>query len=129
MDSIRLQCEQQLKGKLIRLRQAYLEIGRKKKEIELLLFDSLTTLIPALRNMLRLKGIHPPITKQEVIKGVAENFSVNENLFSQVLAMKRGELKIREDELKRLFGEYIEEIEKLGMIVDEWKVKGRYINV
>lgn len=124
MDNLRLQCEQQLKGRLIRLRQAYLEIGRKKREIESLIFDSLTTLIPTLRNMLRLKGIYPPATKQEVIGLVAENFSVNGDLFSQVLAMKRGELKIRKDESKRLFGDYIEEIERLGMIVDEWKVKG-----
>ena len=48
--NIRLQCEEQIKGKLIRLRQAYLEIGLKKKGIEALLKESLYALMPIFRN-------------------------------------------------------------------------------
>ena len=60
---LRLFCEQQIKGKLIRIRQAYLEAGRTYKGKESLLKDSLTTLMPIFRVLIRLKGRVPPINK------------------------------------------------------------------
>ena len=52
--NLRLQCEQQIKGQLIRLRQSYLEVGLQKRQILGLLITSFTGLLPVLRNTIRL---------------------------------------------------------------------------
>ncbi len=117
--NIRLQCEQQLKGKLIRLRQSYLEIGLKRKGIEALLNESLTSLIPVFRNMMRLKGAEIPLAKDEVISKVASEFSVDGNVFLSILRDKSGDEKIGGTEAHEFLGKYLEEIRKLAVAVDK----------
>ena len=46
--NLRHQCEQQIMGKLIRMRQGYLEVGLKKNHLRGLLTASLTSLLPKL---------------------------------------------------------------------------------
>lgn len=118
-DNIRLQCEQQLKGKLIRLRQAYLEIGLRKKGVESLLIESLTSLIPAFRSMLRLKGKEVPGEKGEVVKELSSQFQVDEEVFLSILRDKRGDEKIGGMKAEDFLGKYLEEIRKLAIAVDE----------
>ena len=120
-DNIRLQCEQQLKGKLIRLRQAYLEIGLRRKGVEALLIESLTSLIPTFRNMLRLTGKEVPLGKEEVINRVSSEFDVDGQVFLSVLRDKRGDEKIAGIEADEFLGKYLEEIRKLAIAVDELK--------
>ncbi len=120
-DNIRLQCEQQLKGKLIRLRQAYLEIGLKRKGVEALLIESLTSLIPTFRNMLRLKGSEAPLEKDEVINRVAGEFNVDGEVFLSILKDKKGDEKIAGMDADEFLGKYLEEIRKLAIAVDELK--------
>ncbi len=119
--NIRLQCEQQLKGKLIRLRQAYLEIGLKRKGVEALLIESLTSLIPTFRNMLRLRGREVPLEKDEVINKVASEFEVDGEVFLSILRDKRGDEKIAGVDADEFLGKYLEEIRKLAIAADELK--------
>ncbi len=118
--NIRHQCEQQLKGGLIRLYQVYLEIGMKEKRIRSLLINSLTSFVPIFRSLLRLKGKALPVKKREIIGDLEKEFAVNGGIFLKVLEMKEG--KKVEDNLERLFGDYIEEVEKLCIICDKMEV-------
>lgn len=118
--NVRLQCEQQLKGGLIRLYQVYLEIGMKEKRIRSLLINSLTSLIPIFRSLLRLKGKELPVKKRDIITDLEKVFTVKGDTFLKVLQMKEGR-KI-EDNLEKLFGNYLEEIEKLCIICDRMEV-------
>ena len=120
-ENIRLQCESQIKGKLIRLRQAYLEIGLKRKGIESLMIDSLTSLFPIFRNILRLKGEAPPATKEDVIELMKNKFNINDQIFLNILRDKKGDEKIGEQPAEQAFETYLEEIRKLALIVDELK--------
>ena len=120
-DNIRLQCEQQLKGKLIRLRQAYLEIGLRRKGVEALLIESLTSLIPTFRNMLRLKGEKIPRGKEEVINRASSKFNVDSGVFLNILRDKMGDEKIAGMKADEFLGKYLEEIRKLAIAVDELK--------
>mgnify|MGYP000028245982 CR=1 FL=1 len=117
--NIRLQCEQQLKGKLIRLRQAYLEIGLRKKGVEALLIESLTSLIPVFRNMLRLKEKDVPREKEKVVKALSTHFQVNEEVFLSILRDKRGDERVGGMKAEDFLGRYLEEIRKLAIAVDE----------
>jgi len=61
-EDLRRECEYQLKGKLLTLRQAYLEQALKRRALEKLIKISLRALFPVFRGALRIKreGI-PPI--------------------------------------------------------------------
>jgi len=118
-NNIRLQCEQQLKGKLIRLRQAYLEIGLRKKGVESLLIESFTSLIPTFRNMLRLKKKEVPGEKEKVVKELSSQFKVDEEVFLSILRDKQGDEKIGGMKAEDFLGRYLEEIRKLAIAVDE----------
>jgi hypothetical protein len=120
-ENLRLECEEQLKGKLIRLRQAYLEIGTNPKLMESVLIESLTSLVPVFRSTLRLKGEVPTMEKEAVIESVANGFRVAKKPFIEVLTMKRGEGKISKDLVEDLFGRYVVELEKLAIAVDRLK--------
>jgi len=118
--NVRHQCEQQLKGGLIRLYQVYLEAGMKKKRIRSLLINSLTSFIPIFRSLLRLKGKALPVKKRDIISDLEKEFTVNGGIFLKVLEMKEGK-KVK-DNLEKLFGDYLEEVEKLCIICDRMKV-------
>lgn len=120
-ENLRLECEEQLKGKLIRLRQAYLEIATDLKLMESVLIESLTSLIPVFRSALRLKGEEPQMEKEVVIESVAKGFHVEKRPFMEVLAMKRGRGGISKDLPEDLFGRYLVELEKLAIAVDRLK--------
>jgi hypothetical protein len=122
-ENLRLQCEQQLKGKLIRLRQAYLESGLKPKEVKKLLADSLVNLTPVFRNMLRLKDIIPPVSKEEIIRRMGNEFGLEISVFLKVLSDKLGKVSIRSGEVREIFNKYLAEIQALSIKVDEFKVK------
>ena len=53
---LRLQVEEQLRGKLLHLWEAYLESGGRKKQLERLMLDSLPGFQMVLRGLLRLEG-------------------------------------------------------------------------
>jgi len=116
----RLQCEEQLKGGLIRLYQVYLEIGMREKRIRSLLINSLTSFIPIFRSMLRLKGKVLPVKKRDIISDLEKEFNVSGDIFLKVLQMK--ERKKVKDNLEKLFGEYLEEIERLCIICDRMDI-------
>jgi len=115
---IRFICEEQLKGKLIRIRQAYLEIGLRKKGMEALIKESLNSIFPILRSLLRLKGIAPPVKKEEVIESLSETFGVNGDLFLAVLRDTKNDEKIQGESLESFLEKYIIEIEKLALLAD-----------
>jgi predicted nucleotidyltransferase len=117
--NIRFVCEEQIKGKLIRIRQAYLEIGLRKKGIEALIKESFGSLFPAFRGLLRLKGIAPFKTKEENIKALGEAFGIDTGILFAILADKRHDGKISGQDLEKALFQYIEQLETLGNMADK----------
>jgi hypothetical protein len=112
-ENLRLECEEQLKGKLIRLRQVYLENGGKAKPVQAVLIESLSSLIPAFRGMIRLIGKEVPEAGIQVIDAVGQEFGVDAAILSRVLNMSIGKAKLDKNEIEDFFGKYLTEIEKL----------------
>ena len=117
--NIRFVCEEQIKGKLIRMRQAYLEIGLREKGIEALIKESFTSLFPVLIGLLRVKGIAPLKTKKENIKALGDAFGIDTDILFAILADKQNDGKINGQDLESAFFQYIEQLEKLGNIADQ----------
>ncbi|MFH1245461.1 MAG: hypothetical protein V1662_03165 [Candidatus Omnitrophota bacterium] len=117
--NIRLFCEEQIKGKLIHIRQAYLEIGRKKKGVEALLKESLDALTPVLRNLLRLKSKVPPVLKEEIYRRAAAEFDFDPAVFLAILKDTKNDEKIGAQNVEVVFEKYLEQIQQLAVAVDQ----------
>ncbi len=116
--NLRLQCEERLKGNLIRLRGAYLEVGLRRRGIESLLCDSLATLLPFLRRLVRLKSKEPPAGKEALLKAVAEEFTVDGGLLVDILKDKRGDERIGGKAAEQALERYMELLASLATSVD-----------
>lgn len=117
-EHIRLFCEQQIKGKLIRIRQAYLEVGLKKKGMEALLKESLNALIPIFRNLIRLKEKTPSTEKSEIITQLCQEFDLDENVFLPIYKDTSNDEKIANQEVVVFIEKYLNQIKKLAVGVD-----------
>lgn len=115
---LRLECEEQIKGKLIRLRGAYLETGGSSRALKGLLITSFTSILPPIRNTLRVMGETPPIGKKELIDLADEKLDISKEVFENVLALKAGK-SIKANELEKLFEDYMQELTKLASHVDK----------
>jgi len=122
--NLRLQCEQQIKGKLIRMRQAYLEAGLKKRQILGLLITSFTSLLPVLRNTIRLMEptAMPPKSNQEIILRVCKDFQLDNEVFLNILKIKKGFVKPDKEMVHSIFEDYIYNLTDLAKKIDQIKV-------
>ncbi len=118
-EHIRLFCEEQIKGKLIRIRQAYLEIGLNRKGIEALLKESLASLTPVLRSLIRLKGKSPAIEREKIYGQLCAEFNLDQDVFSAILRDTRNDEKIAGQDVEVFFERYIGQIQKLAIAVDQ----------
>lgn len=116
-EHLRLECEEQIKGKLIRIRQAYLETSGKKGGIRNLLITSLNGIIPPIRAILRLKNITPPREKSLVLERAEELIGIDREVFTEILSIKKGQ-KVSIHKLEDIFKRYLYEIEKIAVYVD-----------
>ena len=116
--NLRLQCEQQIKGRLIRIRQAYLEIGLRRNDSSRLLKESLRALLPIFRGLLRLKTTQEPaVDKREIINSMAKNFGIDSSVFMSVLLDSRNN--------EQVFEKYIREVERIAIAVDQLKINDK----
>ena len=115
---LRLFCEQQIKGKLIRIRQAYLEVGLKHRGMEVLLKDSLTAFMPVFRILLRLKGRVSPINKLKILEELCGEFQLDHDVFKTIYRSITQEERILRHKIDPFIGEYLKELGKLSDAVD-----------
>lgn len=119
-ESLRLQCEQELKGKWLRLRQAYLESAGDARELRRLLIASLSPFTVVLSTLLRLKGFPvPPREFLEVLAQVEAAFGLELDSFRRVYQLKQGYASPGRAEVLALFGQYLEEVGRLARAADQ----------
>jgi len=114
----RLECESQLKASALRTRQAYLEIGMTSKGAESVLRTSVTSLIPVLRAMLRIKGEPASRRNLDVVKAVGRVFKMDTACFESVLEDKAGVKKMGDGEAHGILASYIDSVESLAGSVE-----------
>jgi len=119
---LRLQCEREIKGKLLLLREGFLETGGKQKRIAELIKASITAFISIFNGLLHLKGIEIPPTRREIIQSVAKEIPINQGIFMKCLDIKQGEAKFSSFEIKDLFTAYMVEVRKLWEVVDTMEI-------
>jgi hypothetical protein len=119
---LRLQCERELKGKLLQLRQQFLETGGSKSEIERLIARSVPSFYSIFRALLFLQGREIPQRSHDLQSLVSHDIGVDSTRFLDILKIKDGTKKLSAAEAVSFMEEYIEQIKKLSAFVDAMTV-------
>jgi predicted nucleotidyltransferase len=119
---LRLQCEREIKGKLLQLRQQFLETKGSKREIENLLARSAPTFYSIFRALLFLQDKAIPSGSKELLSFVAQETGLNSNLLLDILKIKEGSKKLATAEAVSFMEQYIAQIKTLSKGIDEMKV-------
>jgi hypothetical protein len=117
-DFIRMQCERELKGKLLLLRERYVETRGKPKILEELIHASVPTFIFVFKGLLYLLGKEVPETKKETVSMLGQELNLDQELFLSLLQIKAGILKSSRQEVQSLFKRYLKEIRRLALLMD-----------
>jgi predicted nucleotidyltransferase len=115
---LRLQCEREIKGKLLLLREAYLETRGKGRHLQELISQSIQAFIAIFNGLLYIKGKEIPRRKRDVIQQVCEIFEMDGALFEKLLDIKEKKVKLSGTELTGLFRTYLKEVRRLWKVVD-----------
>jgi hypothetical protein len=116
--NLRHECEHELKGRLLRLRQSYIEVSDKPAQLQSVLVSAHQANYPAFRCALRLKKVKPPLEQKEVLEALSQHFKLDPVPFESVRRLRRGELKLQARELIHLLEQYLREVGKLAQSVD-----------
>lgn len=117
--NLRFQCEQELKIKLISLRQFYLRNYNDATALRLVLLKTFTSALHISRNILRMKE-KPLVYKRDlIITGLSEVVLIDVNLWRDLLAAKNKKDKLRNSDIDGKFVSFTNELQKLVDYVDK----------
>jgi predicted nucleotidyltransferase len=117
-ENLRLQIERELKGKLILLRQGYLEAQGQPRQLKNLISRSFTAFISIFKALLYYKHDAAPRERRATIKELAKVFAIDAEVFLQCADIKEGKSNLSGDDIVRLFTKYTQEVANMCNIVD-----------
>ena len=120
LDNLRREIEEQVKGKLIHLQQAYMEAGGDKKALSGLISSSVEPFCEIMRNAIRLKEDGAPVHKEPIIKQFCKGFGLDEAPFLEALGIRRLGLMPSRDELDALYARYLGEVTRMVEKIDKF---------
>ena len=118
-EDLRLQCERELKAKLLLLRESFLEANNKSHLLRELVAQSLSAFISIFKALLYLKGDEVPEKNEAVLSATVQSFGLDREIFQTLWYIKRGEKKSDRGALKEIVQKYISEIRGLSTQVDQ----------
>jgi hypothetical protein len=119
---LRLQCEHELRGKFVNLRQSYLSRAKHPDQLEPVLRASASSFATLFRTLLRMAGETPPADPPRVIERIADLYSLDAEALLGAYLVRYTERRYRGGELVSLYRRFMVEIEKLVQAIDEMSV-------
>jgi hypothetical protein len=119
---LRLQCEHELRGKHIQLRQAYLLSGKSPAELERVLRSTASSFATLFRTLLRLREEPVPADNAQVIERLAEVFQLDARGLLGAHLVRYSGHKYKPDEMLPIFRGFLHEIERLVTTIDQLRV-------
>jgi predicted nucleotidyltransferase len=118
LTNLRHECEHELKGRLLRLRQSYLEAGTGAGPLRRLLLAAHNANYPAFRAALRLKRVAPPLTKEEINAALSKHFRVEASVLRRLQDLRGNRIRLNRRELEALCQHYLNEVNRVASQVD-----------
>jgi hypothetical protein len=116
--NLRRQCEQELRGKLLRLRQSYIESAHDPAALEQVLAVAVSSMAVLVRTLLRLGGADPSGRTDEVLARAEQKFGVSTEHLRKASQLKRGEIRLTGASLDTLYRDVLNEVQGLVGVVD-----------
>lgn len=118
---LRLQCERELKVRMIGLHQGYISSSGDSKVLTNMFIDSFSGYIPLFRGIILILGKEPPLRNDDVLQIIEEVSGVNAGVFRLVSKQKKQKTRLAMAQLNTIFKDYYAAIEKLGDVIDDVK--------
>jgi hypothetical protein len=112
---LRHQVEFELRSKLLKLRQAYLQLRKPDKDLHPLLVDSLSSFQVVCRGALRLFSKEVPADKFAATHALGKQINVAVDSFETIYQLKKEPSLAKKQDMTELFDRYLSQIE---MILD-----------
>ncbi|HKY30968.1 MAG TPA: nucleotidyltransferase domain-containing protein [Candidatus Polarisedimenticolia bacterium] len=116
--NLRVQCESELKTKLIHLRTGYMELHQDGEALARLLAASYAPMVALCRGVLRLAGKEVPLRGHEAVRLASELCGFDPAPFQDVEAVKKGGARAASVAVKPLFRRYYAQVETMAKAVD-----------
>ena len=118
---VRLFCEQQVKGKILRILQGYLEQGSRHQKVEALMKESFHSLLPVFRSILRLQKSAPPVEKPQIIQELCARCQLEKDVFLTIHNHLPGKIRWKAQEVEIYFKKYLDQLVALAGYLDRWR--------
>jgi hypothetical protein len=120
---LRLQCEHELRGKLIQMRQTFLARAKHPDQLEPALRANASSFATLFRTLLRLEGETPPADPPRVIERIADLYRLDAEALLGAYLVRYTERRYRGAELQTLFRRFLVELDRLVDTIDEMRVR------
>ena len=121
-DNLRMQCEHELRVKLMKLRHAYLHAHGDAPTLERVLRSAASSFATLFRTLLRLRGEEPPAGTPRVVERVADLYRLDAPALIGAYQVRFSERKLKAPELRDLYRRFLVEIERLVDVIDTMRV-------
>jgi hypothetical protein len=119
---LRLQCEHELRGKHLQLRQAYLMAHGRPDDLGRLLETRASGFATLFRTLLRLRGETPPADPAQVIERVSSAYGLDARAMLGPHVLRTSERRPKGDEVRVLFRKFLVEMDRLVNAIDELRL-------
>ncbi len=116
--SMKLQCEREVKVRLIGLRQSYLTSLGDKRSLAEILSHSVVGCMPLIRGVLFIFDKEPPVKRHDAIRVFQELVSIDAGVFERLLLLRAGLIKPSKEELHHIFEHYHAVLENVEAFID-----------
>ncbi len=117
-EKLRLQCEREIKGKLLLLRERFLETEGRTARMRSLIEESITAFISIFRGLLYLRRIEIPSSKREIVEVLEGEISISGDTFLRCMDVKELKKNFSSAEIKDILMSYLVAVRKLWGTVD-----------
>jgi len=122
--NLRHQTEYELRSKLIQLRRMYIPASTSVEKLCDLMSDSLASFAALFRAVLMLHGEEAPVAKPDCVRATVRRFKLNAAPFEKIFTFRAtDDSPPNEKEANDIFGAYLEEINHVIQVVDEFEFK------
>ena len=118
-EHLRLRCEQELRNLVLRLHQFYLQRIQYSEQIEGTLTQMISPLLNNLGVLLKLKTHQWIVGKETIAEEATRELNLADNILQQLLDLKEGSYKPSPEELKQLYNELMNIVEKAAEFADQ----------
>lgn len=120
-----VQCEQEVRGNLLRLRQRVVEGSATMETMGILLPLSLTALLACLRAVFHALHIPVPRTTESMLSDLSSALSMDAAVIQEVWNLKRGLMSPGPAEFPRLFERYLSALETVAARIGQLRAEER----